>query len=111
MFDRLKSWFGTSGEKGSTGTGKIADMDQSRLLLKDLKEAGCQLMFRIRGFEGTYTSTIVEVEKNSFLVDTLLPDSGNAIVAKAQDIYVETILKGITCSGSTWATAQSGPAR
>lgn len=98
MFDSFKSWFGASGDKGKTETGKIADMDLSRALLKELKEAGCQLMFRIRGYEGSYTSTIVEVEKTSFLIDTLLPDSGNSIITKAEDIYVESMLRGITCS-------------
>lgn len=98
MFDRIMSWFGGTPRAEKSQTGKIADLEQSRMLLQDLKETGCQLMFRFRGFEGSYTSSIVEVEKGSFIVDTLLPDSGNGIITKAEDIYVETILQGVTCS-------------
>ena len=98
MFDRIISWFGGTPKTEASKIGKIADMEQSRTLLKELKETGCQLMLRFRGFEGSYTSSIVEIEKDSFLVDTLLPDSGNDIIAKAEDIYVETILQGVTCS-------------
>ncbi|MDH4101226.1 MAG: flagellar brake protein [Nitrospirota bacterium] len=98
MFDRIMTWFGGKPHSETRETGKIADIEQSRTLLKELKGTGCQLMLRFRGFDGSYTSSIVEVEKDSFLVDTFLPDSGNSLISKAQDIYVETILQGVTCS-------------
>lgn len=98
MFDMLKGMFGGDRDKKDKELGKLNDLDRTRDLLNELKEAGCQLMLRFRGFEGSFTTSIVDTEKTSFLVDTLMPESGNETILKANDIYAETMLRGITCS-------------